>query len=176
MTITELGALGEFLGSVAVLITLIYLAVQVRQTKKQIEANTNAIQGSSEIEGNNSTLQALLAVYSDESVADIMLRGLGDRGDLSPTDLVRLNANLDAAFQLHQITYLQWKRQLLHDEYWEFCIRYFGARVLATPGAQRWWKTQESLFVPEYRDLIRRVIENRGWENASAYLDRTDTN
>ncbi|MDH4049536.1 MAG: hypothetical protein OEW68_09385 [Gammaproteobacteria bacterium] len=31
MTIIELGALGEFLGSIAVLATLIYLAVQIRQ-------------------------------------------------------------------------------------------------------------------------------------------------
>ena len=31
MTLMELGALGEFLGSIAVLATLIYLAVQLRQ-------------------------------------------------------------------------------------------------------------------------------------------------
>ncbi len=48
MTIVELGALGEFLGSVAVLVTLIYLALQVQQTKRQIESNTNAILGASQ--------------------------------------------------------------------------------------------------------------------------------
>jgi hypothetical protein len=31
MNIMELGALGEFLGSIAVLLTLIYLSVQIRQ-------------------------------------------------------------------------------------------------------------------------------------------------
>ena len=35
MTIFELGALGEFIGSLAVLITLIYLAVQIRQNNQQ---------------------------------------------------------------------------------------------------------------------------------------------
>lgn len=34
MTIAELGSLGEFVGSVAVLVTLIYLAIQVRQNSK----------------------------------------------------------------------------------------------------------------------------------------------
>jgi len=33
MTITELGALGEFVGAIAVVVTLAYLAVQVRQSK-----------------------------------------------------------------------------------------------------------------------------------------------
>ena len=36
---TVLGNLGEFIGSVAVLATLIYLAVQVRQSKELLERN-----------------------------------------------------------------------------------------------------------------------------------------
>ena len=35
-TIQDLGALGEFLSSVAVLATLVYLAVQVRQAKAEL--------------------------------------------------------------------------------------------------------------------------------------------
>ena len=67
MTIAELGALGEFLGSVGVLITLIYLAIQVQQTKRQIGSNTNALLGASEINGNDSTHRSLMSMYSDES-------------------------------------------------------------------------------------------------------------
>lgn len=39
MTIAELGAIGEFVGSFAVLMTLVYLAVQVQQSKKLLEEN-----------------------------------------------------------------------------------------------------------------------------------------
>ena len=35
MTISELGSLGEFVSALAVLITLIYLSVQVRQAKRE---------------------------------------------------------------------------------------------------------------------------------------------
>ena len=38
MTIAELGAIGEFVGSIAVLVTLIYLAVQIRQNTKALSA------------------------------------------------------------------------------------------------------------------------------------------
>lgn len=37
MTIMELGALGEFVGSIAVVITLIYLAMQIRQNTRSME-------------------------------------------------------------------------------------------------------------------------------------------
>jgi len=38
MTIAELGSVGEFIGSIAVLITLIYLAIQVRQNTRHVQA------------------------------------------------------------------------------------------------------------------------------------------
>ena len=39
MTIAELGAIGEFVGSIAVLATLIYLATQIRQNTRSMEDN-----------------------------------------------------------------------------------------------------------------------------------------
>ena len=38
MSVIELGALGEFVAAIGVLVTLIYLAVQIRQTKKVVMA------------------------------------------------------------------------------------------------------------------------------------------
>ena len=40
MSIVELGALGEFVGALAVVATLIYLAIQVRQSKEATEENS----------------------------------------------------------------------------------------------------------------------------------------
>ncbi len=42
LTIQDLGALGEFFGSIAVLVTLIYLAFQTRQNRMAIGAQLDA--------------------------------------------------------------------------------------------------------------------------------------
>lgn len=39
MTIMELGALGEILGAIAVIVTLIYLAVQIKQNTRSMTEN-----------------------------------------------------------------------------------------------------------------------------------------
>ena len=39
-TVQDLGALGELLGSIAVLLTLVYLAVQTRATRNAMELQT----------------------------------------------------------------------------------------------------------------------------------------
>ena len=40
MTIMELGAIGEFIGAIAVVVTLIYLAFQMRQNTNALKLNT----------------------------------------------------------------------------------------------------------------------------------------
>ncbi len=45
MTVVELGALGEFFGSIVIVVTLVYLAIQVRQnTAQQKREETVSIQ------------------------------------------------------------------------------------------------------------------------------------
>lgn len=39
MTLEDLGNLGEFLGAIGVIVTLVYLAVQVRQNTRMMRAN-----------------------------------------------------------------------------------------------------------------------------------------
>ena len=39
MTVTELGSMGEFVSAIAILITLIYLAIQARQTRRETAAS-----------------------------------------------------------------------------------------------------------------------------------------
>ncbi len=70
MTLIELGALGEFLGSIAVLATLVYLAVQLRQ-------NTLAMQASEKT--------ALAQTYQMRSDAlQLMVVQAADSAHLSP--------------------------------------------------------------------------------------------
>jgi hypothetical protein len=91
MTIEQLGSLGEFLGSIAVLVTLIYLAIQIRQNTRQARAASR---------------QSLIDTFydfawkmgSDEGVANIMFSGLSDFESLSDQEKFRFN-NLLARFE-----------------------------------------------------------------------------
>ena len=43
MSILELGALGEFIGAIAVVISLVFVGLQVRQNTKMVKAQTAAV-------------------------------------------------------------------------------------------------------------------------------------
>ena len=105
MSTTQLlGNLGEFLGAIAVFITLIYLAVQVRHGREAVAANTKSLEENRRL--------ALAQVYQGRSnqVQHIcMLRAESDRW---PFDDLFTPLRL-AAFDFLQTVFLFTHRRLL---------------------------------------------------------------
>ncbi len=85
MDITTLAAWGEFLGGIAVVATLIYLASQIRQNSRLLRASTTA--ASSQVEVAVHTLMA-----EQPEVARSYIAGLVDRESLSADDRQRFNS------------------------------------------------------------------------------------
>ena len=72
-----LGNYGEFVGAIAVVVTLVYLALQVRHSKEATDANTKAIRAQSI----QAVAQSVASNVSNISSGDNMLlfrRGLGE--------------------------------------------------------------------------------------------------
>lgn len=72
MDITTLAAWGEFLGGIAVVVSLIYLASQIRQNSRLLNASSASTQAQS-----TSAFSSLVA--QDPEVARIFLEGGADR-------------------------------------------------------------------------------------------------
>jgi hypothetical protein len=68
MSIQDLGSLGELVGAVAVVLSLIYLATQIRQ-------NTQATRAASYEDVAQGVRAFMALIANDEGVADIYLRG-----------------------------------------------------------------------------------------------------
>jgi hypothetical protein len=56
------------------------------------------------------------------------------------------------------VTFLQWKKRLLNDEYWAFSIRFTGNQLLRQKGFQGWWERNRETYVHDYRMLIDKLI------------------
>lgn len=91
-----LGNLGEFVGAVAVVATLFYLAVQVRHSKEATESNTESLERASRLaeaaafdEHDRRLNDVSELVIRNESVAQFMLKAR--RGEeLTPEEALRL--------------------------------------------------------------------------------------
>lgn len=141
MDLTHLANLGEFIGGVAVVVTLIYLAIQVRQANE-----TDRKAGMTEI----LTLYERHAatVGSDEHV-ESFLKGLRDYWGLGPTERVKFNMCMAGYVNVIE-TIVTYAGPLGEGEKPPFVDAYFGARLFAYAGFREWWgHTEHEAWLPE---------------------------
>ncbi len=144
LTIQDLGALGEFLGSIAVLVTLIYLALQMRQNTMAIAAQLDATRIAT---SQNLYLAASTSKELQEALAE-------DRfGDLSIPEARRQQ------YRFAQFLNFQW--QLVHVQRGllpsvnEAVLQRAVVGVLGSArGVVGWWENTTQFFLPEFVEWV----------------------
>lgn len=157
MTIQDVGAIGEILGALAVVVSLIYLASQIRQNTRQIDQNTRAAQATAFDSAITHTMMARQAIFQDEDVARIYHNGSMDPESLSDQD--RFRFRLIAHNILWSIWNLQSQSAMGGDG-----MEMMDAqgpllrRIVATPGMRWFWKNWKQEFGPGFREEVDRIL------------------
>ena len=138
MTLEELGNLGELVGGIAVIASLVYLAVQIRQNTQTVRASSYR----GVIEGLNEAA-ALLA--HDAALAEIYHRGCEGVENLSPTEEVQFR-NLIGLQLGHFAAALNFQRRGMVDASEIEPYGVFIRSILATPGGKHFWQHYDHFF------------------------------
>ena len=130
----------EVIGSLGVMVTLLYLAIQMRQNTKQTFAeNTEAAV--------TKYIDAAMELMRNEDDADFLRRALHDYNGLSPTQKTRFYAwavNLLRGFEAIAIKH---RSGLIDSEYF-VAVQKLLASWIACPGLAELWSEAKE-FVPE---------------------------
>jgi hypothetical protein len=152
VTITELGAIGEFIASIAVLITLVVLVFEMRNnTKILVRSNARAT-----YDQEGEALRALL----DGEVAELYLRGHNEGLDaLTPVERYRFDLALVIWLHAVESAYADHKDGFYPaDKLVPFDNAIPG--FLTTPGGAVWWSERQFWFGPEFRSVVDGLLEN----------------
>jgi len=122
MNVETLGNLGDFLGGLAVIASLLYLAVQIRQ-------NTRAVRSSSYHQAAEQTWNYCLAVAGDASLAEILARREAGEA-LSPAEQIRATISDQALIFGFENMFRLHEEGLVDPDVWQNVIEnsmvYFG--------------------------------------------------
>ena len=150
MDITTLAAWGEFLGGIAVVVSLIYLASQIRQNSKLLRSST-----ASTTSDNASRISTLMA--QDPEVARIFWEGSADRAALTSTDRQRFDPLMGMWMGGMVQNYQFAEDGVVSPLVWEYTARALS-RLLKQPGVQDWWSEWYIDFPQEFRDYVDGLI------------------
>ncbi len=147
-----LANLGEVIGAIAVVISLIYLAVQVRQ-------NTRAqhIENSSRILDRTAAMQAALS--RDPAMSALFSKGVSDPQQLTPRERIQFTWAMYEFFGALEFMFFAARENSIPDEIWQ---RWSSAAAwwLSFPGVQAWWKVRPIPFANSFTSYIESLLEN----------------
>ncbi|MDX1650129.1 MAG: hypothetical protein R3263_09775 [Myxococcota bacterium] len=154
MTLQDLGNLGEFVASVAVIVSLIYLAVQIRQNSRLVRSEIDQAQ----TDGHTRYL-ALLA--QDADLARLCRRGLAQE-PLDEDERFRFSWLMHHVFAQLQSAFFHYRSGIISAEQWE-TPRRVAALWLASPAVRAWWRRENRIFRDEFvRHVERELVTDAG--------------
>jgi hypothetical protein len=154
MDVQELAAVADIVGAIAVVVTLIYLAVQLRQSTKQIEENTRAVRAAALHAGISYAIDNRNAISSTHEMASIYARGSEDPHSLDGVELLRFRLTMANFVDTLWNMYSQSKMTGFSPETWAAQIN-IARRVFGTNGGKWFWNA----YRLEYDEQLRREID-----------------
>mgnify|MGYP007047400056 CR=1 FL=1 len=133
-----IGAIAEVLGSVAVLITLVFLVVQIK-------SSSAIIQNSTVQEQTSSMSEWARHLAMDGELYRIFRQGLIDETQLSREERGRFDMVLVQSFQSIGGLYRQYLNGGMDDTMWQANLRTMGA-TYKTPGGRASWARQKYML------------------------------
>ena len=156
-----LGAIAEAVGAIAVFVSLVYVAIQIRQSTKQLARGLEASQLAAleqNVESGN-RIRELLIVHPD--LTQLLLSGFKDYKELKGPEKLRfgmLLRNIFAGIQAGYIRQLSLKQDPLE---FEGTARMLDD-ILVHRGTQEWLAENEPDWRPAFRELLdRRLVAIR---------------
>ncbi len=139
-----IGAIAETLGAIAVIATLFYLAVQIRQNNRNVEENNRRLR----LDAGVSTMESFSryrAYLCQADLAAIHLKGMADYTALSDVERVRFSAVMDELLYSYSTLLLRVQENTYDRANWRQHMH--GLRLqLGQPGAAEWWRRNQIKF------------------------------
>ena len=145
MDITTLAAWGEFLGGIAVVVSSVYLAGQIRMNTKTVRAtNFNHL-----IDKNEEFNTLLL----DPKVSALWLRGLEEFQGLSAEDQLRFTGLMSRPMNSAQRAWNLHQQDLIDNEMFTAQARPVVTHLDNT-GARQWWEINQHWWSDDFRAFV----------------------
>ena len=153
MSLEEWGVIAEIVGALAVVITLVYLAVQVKHSKESLDANTKAIRGQAISDVTRNVHDQMQMLVQGHDMAEWFMR-FHKSDALDSKDAVLTDALLSAIFMARQNEFLQWKQGLLDDAVFR-SLHHVTRLILLFPNGDHWWQHEgRSMYEPAFVEFV----------------------
>ena len=141
MNIMELGAIGELVGGVAVIASLIYVGLQVKQSNKFAAAET--------VRSFLHEYNAVMRRGGEHELCSLMRKAMTNFDDLNNDEKSEAHNQILTHVMLVQTAFMLMKRGFSDPDIMNIVVG-FNALVLNMDGLHEWWGMVKKVLDPEF--------------------------
>ena len=159
-----IAAISQMIGAFAVVVSLIYLAFQIRQNTKQLEQNERTAIAASVSASATSYRENRQHIYTSSEVAGIHMKGLADPLVLSDVERHRFRLLMSNFMDANWDMYAQTVITGFSPETWETQGRRAVKRILGSTGGRWFWQNFCEEYPEGFRTEIDLILNSRSME------------
>ncbi len=163
MNWTKASSIAEILSSVAILITLVYLVVEIQQNAEATQAETRQAILDSD--------QQYLELFIDSPELSVLMA----KPDLSDEERIRVSNVLLTHVRMRESNWLQYENGTLDDVTWQ-AYRLSLIAQLSAPQSRAWWQNfgVERIYGSEFISLVNELLADQPLFDQSPHITAFD--
>jgi len=146
MSLQDLGSIGNLIGAIAVVGSLVYLAIQVRQ-------NTRAVRAATERAVFAQNMDFDRTLVSDPELNRIWILGRSKPDQLTEEQARRFRRLMSMYYRHFEDLYFQHQDALVGNRVFD-AWRTLGIELSRQPGALLWWGRYSGVLTEEFRRFV----------------------
>ena len=148
-----IGAFGEIIGALAVVVSVCYLAVQIKK-----QTDESRLESTRELA--RDYREVIKSVSEDKELFELYIKALSDYDGLPEEDRIRIHMFLfSRLFGVHEQHFLHRTEGRINPEFLE-SIRNRLSETARAPGISMWWRRNRNIYGAEFRNHIDNVLRN----------------
>jgi hypothetical protein len=137
--------------AVAVVVSLVYLAVQIRQNTRAVRAGAH--------QAMHDGVSALgLTLSESADLAGIMVKAQIDYDSLTLEERVRVDAFMDRVFGTWENVFFHRQEGLVGPDMWEAWNAAYRRVVVSAPAFIRYWREAKGGFLPDFQQHVEESL------------------
>ena len=150
-----IGAVAEIFGACGVVISLFYLAIQIRVQNRETQLAA--------MHDISTAFREAYTQFNDGEIANIFVHGISQYESLTDTEKVRLFATVNPLLKVLEEAFWQHKQGRLDDDLWDPMARQF-AFFLAAPTLEQTWKQRRGHFNESFQEFVDSLEKKEKYE------------
>ena len=163
MKLREAANWAEVVSAVAIVISLIYVGVQV-------DDNTAATRSATASHANTLFIEWYSHISDDPELMDVWFRGVREPETLNQQEFLRFVFLLHMIMLQYQNNYYLVQEGTLEKKVLD-AITLTLTTIKGTPGFERYWSLRKGLFYPEYKQFIEQLMYNSEYSASPTYTE-----